>query len=61
MLEEATVLTLEGAEVGILAYSDGSKKGSPGSQIGTYGWEIKGVEGGMVRQHIRGGGMHGPC
>ena len=39
----------------ILAYSDGLKKGSLGSQTGTYGWEIRGLEGGMVRQHIRGG------
>ena len=57
VLAEAETLTQEGAEVVILAYSDGSKKGSLGSQTGTYGWEIRGVEGGIVRQHIRGGGV----
>ena len=57
VLEEAAVLTQEGAEVVILAYSGGSKKGSLGSQTGTYGWEIRGVEGGRLRQHIRGGGV----
>ena len=34
VLEEVVVLTQEGAEVVILAYSDGSKKGCLGSQTG---------------------------
>ena len=57
VLAEAEALTQEGVEVAILAYSDGSKKGSLGSQTGTYGWEIRGVEGGDGEEtHQRRGG-----